>query len=117
MIPARFRRLLLNRLDIGKYDLVYSTGLFDYLDATTGRRLLRTMFDLLRPGGQVVVANFLPGIRDLGYMEVFMDWQLVYRTRQEMIDITMEIPQDEIRQISLFAEENRNIIFLQIRKQ
>jgi hypothetical protein len=50
-------------------------------------------------------------------MEAFMDWNLVYRTRQEMIDITMEIPQAEIRDIALFAEENQNILFVLVRKK
>jgi len=31
-----------------------------------------------------------------------------------MIDLTMEIPQPKIRDIRLFAEENQNIIFLQV---
>ena len=74
------------------------------------------MFRMLRPGGRLLVANFLPGIRDSGYMEVFMDWHLIYRTRQEIIDATMEIPQKEIRDIRLFAEENQNIIFAQVRR-
>ena len=116
-VPSSFAVLITNRLKIGKFDLIYSTGLFDYLSQNTGRRLVTTMFDMLKPGGELVVANFLPGIRDIGYMEAFMDWKLIYRRRQEMVDLTAEINESEISHLALFAEENRNIIFLRVAKK
>ena len=116
-VPSSFGVLITNRLQIGKFDLVYSTGLFDYLSQSTGRRLVKTMFDMLKPGGELVVANFLPGIRDVGYMEAFMDWTLTYRTRHEMVDLTSEIDESEIHHLALFAEENRNIIFLRVTRK
>lgn len=116
-IAASIRPLLTNKLKPGQFDLIYSTGLFDYLSEETGRRLVTVLFNMLRPGGQLVVANFLPGIRDVGYMEAFMDWKLIYRTRREMIDLTMEIPEADLRDVTLFAEDNRNIIFVQVTKR
>lgn len=115
--PASFRELLANRLRLGRFDLVYSTGLFDYLKQTTGRRLVSAMFRSLRPGGRLLVANFLPGVRDVGYMEAFMDWNLTYRTRQEMIDLTTDIPEAEVRYVRLFAEEHQNILFLELARK
>ncbi len=111
------RRLLTNQTNLGSFDLVYSTGLFDYLQQSTGRRLVWGMFQILRPGGRLVVANFLPGVRDVGYMEAFMDWQLIYRERHEMADLSMEIPEERIRDVRIFSEECQNIIFLQITKR
>ena len=110
-IAATARQLMSGRLDVGRFDLIYSTGLFDYLSQRSGRRLAQRMFQLLRPGGRLIVANFLPGIRDDGYMETFMSWNLVYRTRHEMLDLTLEIPQQELGQILLNAEEHQNIVF------
>lgn len=115
-VAAPFSQLITGRVTLGQFDLVYSTGLYDYLSVSTGRRLVRTMFDMLKPGGQLVVANFMPGIRDVGYMEAFMDWRLIYRTRHDMTDLTMEIEEPEIRDLSLFTEENCNIIFLRLTK-
>jgi hypothetical protein len=117
VVGARIGKLLTGRLNLGEFDLVYSTGLFDYLGESAARRLTSIMFRMLRSGGRVVLANFLPGVRDIGYMEAFMDWNLVYRTRGDMMDITMEIPQEEIRNVAVFPEENHNIIFLDIAKQ
>lgn len=116
-VAASIRTLLTNRLRLRQFDLIYSTGLFDYLQLETGRRLVTTLFKMLRPGGQLVVANFLPGIRDVGYMEAFMDWSLLYRTRRDMVDLTLDIPESELRDVSLFTEEGRNIIFVKITKQ
>ena len=116
-VAAPFSQLITGRVALGQFDLVYTTGLYDYLSVSTGRRLVRTMFDMLKPGGQLVVANFMPGIRDVGYMEAFMDWRLIYRTRyRHDTDLTMEIEEPEISDLSLFTEESRNIIFLRLTK-
>jgi SAM-dependent methyltransferase len=115
-VAAPFSQLITGRVALGQFDLVYTTGLYDYLSVSTGRRLVRTMFDMLKPGGQLVVANFMPGLRDVGYMEAFMDWRLIYRNRHDMTDLTMEIEESEIRDLSLFTEESRNIIFLRLTK-
>lgn len=116
-VPAKFRSLLTNRLNLGQFHLVYSTGLFDYLEQPVAQRLVATMFSMLRPRGRLMVANFLPGVRDVGYMEAYMDWQLIYRTRQDMIDLTAEIPEAEIHDVRLCSEDQRNIIFLEVRKR
>jgi SAM-dependent methyltransferase len=116
-VPAPFVSLIKNRLAIGKFDLIYSTGLFDYLSEIVARRLVRTLFQMLNPGGQLVVANFMPGIRDIAYMETYMDWNLIYRTRRDMVNLTTEIDESELREMSIFAEESRNIIFFKLRKR
>ncbi|MGH7200715.1 MAG: class I SAM-dependent methyltransferase, partial [Planctomycetaceae bacterium] len=116
-VAAHLRRLLTGQLQLGTFDLVYSTGLLDYLNDSAAARLVTVMFDMLRPGGRMVVANFLPGVRDTGYMEAFMDWQLIYRTRRDMVGLTLDVPEDQIRELTLFAEEHRNIIFLQVTKR
>jgi hypothetical protein len=115
--PINIRHLLTQRQNLGMFDVVYSTGLFDYLQLPTAQRLAWVMFQMLRPRGRLVVANFLPGIPDWGYMESYMNWVLIYRTRLEMMEISAEIPQAMIRDIHVFAEENQNIIFLQITRQ
>jgi hypothetical protein len=117
VVPASIRQLLSHKAVQGDFDLVYSTGLFDYLQASTAQRLTSTMFEMLRHRGRLLVANFLPGIDDIGYMESFMDWKLLYRTRHEMLEVSAGIPQADIRDIRIFTEENQNIIFLQITKR
>ena len=100
--------------DSEEFDLVYSTGLFDYLNPRTGRRLVTGMFQLLRSGGSLIVANFLPGVRDIGYMETYMGWKLIYRTPEQMQSLADEIPRAQIAAGRVFWDEHHNIVFLSL---
>lgn len=115
-VHASFREMLGAKTRNGEFDFVYSTGLFDYLNQRSARRLVTGMFHMLRPGGTLLVANFLPAVRDIGYMETFMGWDLIYRSRSDMMDLTMGIPEDDIKEITVLSEEFRNIVFLQLTK-
>ncbi len=111
---ADIRKMLAGRLDIGTFDLIYSTGLYDYLNEKTAQKLSYHLFSMLKSGGRLILANFLPTIHDIGYMEACMDWFLVYRDRIDMMRLTELIPQSDIRDIHVTVEENQNIIFLQV---
>ena len=99
-----------------KFDFVYSTGLYDYLDERMATRLTHRMFDMLNPGGRLLVANFLPDIWCAGYMETFMDWKLVYRDAAQMNALASTIPAGQIKASRTFLERNNNIIFLELNK-
>lgn len=43
-----------------------------------------------------------------------MDWNLVYRSRHDMVDLTADIPEAEIKGINLVSEDCKNIVFLQV---
>lgn len=116
-IQANVRRMLSGRTDLGSFDLIYSTGLYDYLTDSMARRLTNNLFRDLRPGGHLLIANFLPEIRDIGYMEMFMDWHLIYRDRTEMLSLADSIPESEVKEIRLRSEDNQNIVFLEITKR
>ena len=113
---ASFREMNGSQARTGEFDFVYSTGLFDYLNQRTARRLVTGMFNMLRPGGMLLVANFLPNVRDIGYMETFMGWDLIYRSRNDMMDLTMGIPEEDVKEVTVLSEEYRNIVFLQLTK-
>jgi extracellular factor (EF) 3-hydroxypalmitic acid methyl ester biosynthesis protein len=112
--PADIRKMLTGNLELGQFDLIYSTGLYDYLNEKTAQRLTYHLFHMLRPKGKLVVANFVPGIPDIGYMEACMDWFLIYRDRFEMLGLTKLIHQELIADIRVCVEENQNIIFLEV---
>jgi extracellular factor (EF) 3-hydroxypalmitic acid methyl ester biosynthesis protein len=110
------RKLIVGKSNLGQFDLIYSTGLYDYLNEKISQRLTFHLFSSLRPGGRLVIANFLPSIPDVGYMEACMDWFLIYRNRIDMMAMTAMIDQDSIRDIRISTEENNNIIFIEISK-
>jgi len=116
-IVANVRRMLTGRLDLGSFDCIYSTGLYDYLPDSTAQRLTENLFDSLRPQGRLVIANFLPEVRDVGYMEMYMDWHLVYRTRGQMLTLADHIVQSQVSEIRLVAERNENVVIMEITKR
>jgi len=97
-----------------KFDFIYSTGLYDYLDDRMAAKLTHRMFQMLRPGGRLLVANFLRNIWCAGYMETFMDWKLIYRDSPQMEDLKSLIDPSEIADSRTFIEDNDNIIFLDV---
>ena len=102
---------------MGSFDCIYNTGLYDYLPDSTAQRLTENLFDCLRPQGRLVIANFLPEVRDVGYMEMFMDWHLVYRTRSQMLALADNIAQSHVSEIRLVAERNENVVIMEITKR
>ena len=102
---------------LGSFDFVYASGLYDYLPQRLARRLTRTMFDLLHPGGRALVTNFVPEIADLGYMECFMDWHMIYRDHRDMLDLASSIPAERIAQVRFSTDPDRNLWFMEIEKK
>jgi SAM-dependent methyltransferase len=76
--------IIKNRAPLQSYDLIYSLGLFDYLDQKVATKLIDSLYSKLNPGGKLVIANFTPNLKDIGYMELFMDWELIYRDEESM---------------------------------
>jgi hypothetical protein len=71
----------------GKFDLVYSVGLFDYLRPATAVGLARNLEATLVEGGRAFIANMVPENPSRWYMEHHLDWWLIYRSRPELIEI------------------------------
>ncbi len=115
-VKASVRRLLTSPSMFGTFDLVYSAGLFDYLGDGVARALVRVMFDALRPGGQMLIANFAPDLRDIGYMEAVMDWKLLYRDEAAVAALAQELPADRIAERSIFRDLPGNVVYLTLRK-
>ena len=115
-VCGSIRRMLANQYDFGTFNIVYAAGLYDYLDSRSARRLTKIMFEMLRPGGALLIANFLPEIYDIGYMETFMGWNLIFRTPEEIQSSVGEI-EGGIASTNYFEESERNIGLLLVRKQ
>jgi len=75
-------------------DLAYAAGLFDYLSKPAAIALTAKLFSMLDFGGVVIVPNFLSRNPVRGYMESFMDWNLIVRSREEILELGSAVPQD-----------------------
>ena len=99
------------------FDLIFSAGLYDYLSDRLTQKLTASLFARLKSGGRLILANFLPDIRDAGYMEIFMDWRLIYREEREIRAFAAKIPREHIAATKYFTEPNRNVGFLEITRR
>lgn len=115
-VHASAREILSGRVDLDSFDLIYSSGLCDYLNDTMSQRLAVELFDRLNPGGTLLLTNFVNDIEGVGYMETFMDWNLVYRDRIGMMKMSARIPNRQIGQVTVFSENNDNVLFIAIER-
>jgi extracellular factor (EF) 3-hydroxypalmitic acid methyl ester biosynthesis protein len=99
------------------FDLIYAAGLYDYLDDHFAARLTSSFFRMLKPGGRLIVGNFVPGIYDVGYMEACMGWTLIYRDGSAMLRLTNSLPQDEISTRRIYTLTVPDIVYLEVRRR
>jgi len=80
-----------------QYDLIWSAGLFDYLDEKTFKMLLTKQLAYLKAGGEIVIGNFSINNPTRDYMECG-NWFLYHRLPDDLIKIAREsgIPDDKI---------------------
>lgn len=94
-----FRKNISSLID-KKYDLIYTTGLFDYFEERLAIRLVENLKKLLNPNGII----FISDVRDkysnpsVHYMEWAGDWNLVYRDDESFKNIFLKagFQEDEI---------------------
>jgi hypothetical protein len=111
------RAILAGKVKLEGFHFVYAAGLYDYLTERVAQRLTKLMFDMVVPGGRVLVANFAPVLPEVGYMETFMAWKLIYRTPEEMGRVSNDIAGSEWSSHRVFWDESENIVFLDVVKR
>jgi extracellular factor (EF) 3-hydroxypalmitic acid methyl ester biosynthesis protein len=113
-VNASVKGIVAGKVKFRDQHLVYAAGLYDYLADRLATRLTKRMFDMLAPGGRLLIANFAPTLRDIGYMETYMGWKLIYRTPEQMQSLADEIPRAQIASGRLFWDDHHNIVFLDL---
>lgn len=116
-VEGSVRQILTGKANPGQFDFVYAAGLYDYLNASTAAALTRRLFDMTRPGGTLLVPNFLAGVRDTGYMESFMDWFLVYRNHADMEALAASLPGGSVAEHEVFDDPYDAITYLVVTKK
>ncbi len=96
---------------LGQFDLIYSAGLYDYLPDGLARRLTRRLLQMLRPGGRLLIANFVPGGSGRGYMELFMDWTLILRNEAAMQALAQAAG---AAASTTFHDPHRNVVYAEL---
>ncbi|RWG00903.1 class I SAM-dependent methyltransferase [Mesorhizobium sp.] len=116
-VDGSVRGLLRRAYPLGTFDLVYASGLYDYLPLPVGARLLQRAMELVKPDGEFLFANFSDEITTDGYMETFMDWPLILRSAGDMWDIINAAVDKNRVEAEVYYGSNRNIVYGKIRKR
>lgn len=95
------------------YDLVWSAGLFDYLDDRLFVILLKRLGRAVAPGGMLVVGNFGPANTQRSYME-FGFWDLFHRSAEELCGLAERAGYAGDR-VSVVSDETGVNLFVKIR--
>ncbi|MEC8942890.1 MAG: class I SAM-dependent methyltransferase, partial [Verrucomicrobiota bacterium] len=97
------------------FDMVYCSGLFDYLSQRVCRRLNDLFARLLAPGGLMLVTNVSDTNPSRAWMEFVLEWNLIYRDDAAMMEIApLNGGQFET---SLNRDETGVNLFLEVRKK
>lgn len=73
-----------------RFDIVWSAGLFDYLNTRRAVFLLERVREMMAEGGKIVIGNFSKDNPSRAYMEIVGEWMLIHRTREEMADMMVQ---------------------------
>ena len=96
------------------FDLIYCSGLYDYLTDRVCQALNNHLYGWLRPGGLLVIGNFGPDTPGQNLMEHLMDWFLIYRDQGEIAALAPEAAAKDDRRVR--AEDAGANLFLEVRK-
>jgi extracellular factor (EF) 3-hydroxypalmitic acid methyl ester biosynthesis protein len=97
----------------GKFDLIYSMGLFDYLTPPVASAVLSRLYQLLNPGGEMMIGNFHVRNPNRHAMEYWLDWVIYHRDEDEFRDLATDVPPETV---SIDTDHTGIQMFLRIQK-
>ncbi|HKY39437.1 MAG TPA: class I SAM-dependent methyltransferase [Polyangiaceae bacterium] len=100
---------------LGERDLIYSAGLFDYLNYRSFSALLGGLYDALGPSGQLCIGNVATHNPTRYFMEYALDWFLIHRNPAELAEFAGALQPAPIR-FEVDAEPTGVNLFLRIWK-
>ncbi|MGA1804668.1 class I SAM-dependent methyltransferase [Rhizobium sp. HT1-10] len=115
-VDGSVRGLLTGKHQLGTFDLIYAAGLYDYLSDKVAIKLTQICVEMLKPGGIFLFANFSNEMSDDGYMESYMNWELLQRSEADMWRIVNASISADTVDARVWFGTNRNIIYSTIKK-
>ena len=95
-VHSLLKKSVNNVLESQRYDLVYCSGLFDYLSDKVCAKLTKMFFGMAKQDGKVFVTNMHSNNHDSKMMELIFEWYLIYRSES---DVTKFFPGDKNKKI------------------
>ncbi|MBI5068556.1 MAG: class I SAM-dependent methyltransferase [Deltaproteobacteria bacterium] len=104
------------KLQLGGFDLVYSAGLFERLDDGEARAVTAALLHTLRPGGRLLISNFVDGFLAHELMQAFMDWKLACRDETQLLGLAGEVSQRARMGARAWRDATGCLAWLEIRR-
>jgi len=99
------------------FDLVWSAGLFDYFDNKAFVYVLGKLKNWVSGQGEIVIGNFNKSHNpSREYMELFGEWYLHHRSKEELIGLALEAGFNEA-QLTIGNEPEQVNLFLHIKTE
>lgn len=113
---VRFQRTNAFRFATQKqYQLVWSAGLFDYLDDSGFKALLSHLYGCVSEGGELIIGNFSDRNPTRNYMEILGEWYLHHRSEEHLLRLAQECNISDAA-LSIGQEPEGVNLFLHIRR-
>jgi extracellular factor (EF) 3-hydroxypalmitic acid methyl ester biosynthesis protein len=100
--------------DFGLQDLIYSSGLCDYLDDRLLLRMIKRCYEHLNPGGTLIIGNFSTSNPDRFFMDYLLYWRLIHRDEAKLRDLFSQTGFG--RQVDIVVEEEGLNLFAVARR-
>ena len=100
---------------LGERELIYSAGLFDYLDGRLFTRVAGLLFSALMPGGLLAIGNVAAHNPSRWLMEYFSEWFLIHRSREQLIGLVERVTPKPAR-VWVDSEPSGVNLFLMLRR-
>lgn len=97
------------RHELGLQNIIYSSGLCDYLDRKLMGALIRRCYTQLTPGGVLILGNFSHANPDRQFMDNVMYWRLIHRSEEDLKSIFNDSPFGD--QVEIISEEHSVNLF------
>jgi extracellular factor (EF) 3-hydroxypalmitic acid methyl ester biosynthesis protein len=94
-------------------DLMYASGLFDYLPQAVARLLVRRLYQFLAPGGALFLANLKACPTSTWIMDYVLAWHLEYRSEDSLLNLAEALtPEPAVKRI--VSDETDCCLFLEV---
>ncbi len=110
-ITAGVRDLLKKTVDLGPQDIIYSLGLFDYLEDKVAITVINRLYEFLNEGGLMLIGNFHTSNPSRALIEGAMKWFLIHRTEEEQLELGKKGASDA-RHFVMAEPEGINLILV-----
>lgn len=84
MVHKAIKNIITRGLPERDYDMIYSAGLFDYFADPVAQLAGTSLFNSIKQDGELIIGNFNTTNPTKFLMAIALDWNLIYRTPDQM---------------------------------